>query len=214
MQTCRNSQPMPRFWPRRSPVMRWPMPSIRPSFLMSIWISSPGCVALVADDRGLGVEGREPAEPVAAQDQADGGDRPAELAGDRRAGQALAAQRHDLGLGRLAQPARAVVRPRRAVGQAGLALLACRARHLRTVLGVTPKAAATAARSTSRQPGAGPSGVDRWAWFLAFWWTSIRRLRAGVACVAATTFHLSPGWTTSILTNSSTVSHGRRLWLR
>ena len=27
---------------RRSPVMRWPMPSILPSFLVSMWISSPG----------------------------------------------------------------------------------------------------------------------------------------------------------------------------
>ena len=27
----------------RSPVMRWPTRSKRPSFLMSMWISSPGC---------------------------------------------------------------------------------------------------------------------------------------------------------------------------
>lgn len=31
-----------RAMPWRSPVMRWPMPSMRPSFLVSTWISSPG----------------------------------------------------------------------------------------------------------------------------------------------------------------------------
>ncbi len=44
MQTWTNSQPTPRrlLWPLRSPVMRWPTRSKRPSFLMSIWINSPG----------------------------------------------------------------------------------------------------------------------------------------------------------------------------
>lgn len=49
MQTWTNSQPAPLrlelrqvLWPVRSPVMRWPTRSKRPSFLMSMWISSPG----------------------------------------------------------------------------------------------------------------------------------------------------------------------------
>src|SRR6266849_2332651 len=44
--TWTNSQPMPRLllWPVRSPVMRWPIRSKRPSFLMSIWIISPGAL--------------------------------------------------------------------------------------------------------------------------------------------------------------------------
>ena len=64
-------------------------------------------LALVADDLGLGLERRQPAEPVPAQDQAHGGDRSAQPPRDRRPGQALAAQRQDLGLGRLVQPRRA-----------------------------------------------------------------------------------------------------------
>ena len=53
MQTWTNSQPMPRLllWPVRSPVMRWPTLSKRPSFLMSMWISLAGLLALVADHR-------------------------------------------------------------------------------------------------------------------------------------------------------------------
>jgi hypothetical protein len=43
MQTWTNSQPMPRVRARRSPVMRWPIPPMRPSFLMSRWRSCPGC---------------------------------------------------------------------------------------------------------------------------------------------------------------------------
>ena len=45
MQTCRYSHPMPRelLWPVRSPVTRCPGRSKRPSFLMSMWMSSPGC---------------------------------------------------------------------------------------------------------------------------------------------------------------------------
>ena len=78
-------------------------------------------VALVADDLGLGVEGREPSEATPAQDQPDGGDRPAEPAGDGGSGQALAAELHDLGHRGFAEPGRAVVRARRAVEQAGLA---------------------------------------------------------------------------------------------
>ncbi len=44
MQTWTNSQPTPRLllWPVRSPVMRWPILLKRPSFLMSMWIISPG----------------------------------------------------------------------------------------------------------------------------------------------------------------------------
>src|SRR3954469_24105666 len=49
MQTWTNSQPAPSplaralLCPLRSPVMRWPTWWKRPSFLMSMWMSSPGC---------------------------------------------------------------------------------------------------------------------------------------------------------------------------
>ena len=77
---------------------------------------------LVAHDLGLGVQGSEAAQAVAAQDQAYRGARPAEPARDGGARQPLPPQRQDLGLGRLAQPRRAGKRPRAAVAQAGLAL--------------------------------------------------------------------------------------------
>ena len=202
MQTCRKSQPVPRFWPRRSPVIRWPMPSIRPSFLMSMWISSPGCVALVAD-RSAGLGSRAPSRPSwwRRSTTTNGGDRTAELAGDRRAGQALAAQRARSRPRRPTQPGRAVVRPRGAIDQPGRTLIGVPVAPLAYGLGVMPKAAATEA---TLQPSARrwiisnrPCRVVR-----AFWWTSIRRLRVGVACVAATTFQLRPGWTTSIATTA------------
>ncbi len=44
MQTRTNSQPMPRWRltpPVCRPVIRWPTKPIRPSFLISIWMSSP-----------------------------------------------------------------------------------------------------------------------------------------------------------------------------
>jgi hypothetical protein len=79
-------------------------------------------LALVPDRPGLGVEGGQPVQAASAQGQAHGGDRPAEPSGDRWARQALASQRHDLGLRRPVQPGRAAPRPGRPVGQAGLAL--------------------------------------------------------------------------------------------
>jgi hypothetical protein len=97
--------------------------AVDPAELLDVEVDQlAGPCPLVADDLRLGVERLEPTEAVAAQDQAHGGDRAAEPAGDGGARQALAAQRQDLGLRRLAQAGWAVVRPGRAVGQAGLAL--------------------------------------------------------------------------------------------
>jgi hypothetical protein len=102
-------------------------------------------LTLVADHRRLGLERGPPPEAAAAQHEADGRDRPTEAAGDLWPGQALMAQRHDLGLDRVTEAARAPLRPRRAVGEPGLPRSAWRSRHLRTVFGSTPNAAATAA---------------------------------------------------------------------
>ena len=74
-------------------------------------------LALVADDLGLGLQSSEAAQPMAAQHQAHRGDRPAEPPRDRRPRQPPPPQRHDLGLGRLAQAPWADVRPRAAVAQ-------------------------------------------------------------------------------------------------
>ena len=108
MATCKYSRPRSAarrlLWPVRSPVMRCPIPS------------------LVAPDRRPDVEGGEPAQPAPAQHDADGGQRPAEAAGDRRAAQALTAQRLDLVLRLLGQPRRAAMRPGGAVDQAGRTL--------------------------------------------------------------------------------------------
>ena len=59
------------------------------------------------------------------------------------------------------QPARAGMRPRRAVGEAGLAFRACRSRHLPTVVAVTPAAAASRA---TVQPSARRSIIGRRPW--------------------------------------------------
>jgi hypothetical protein len=102
-------------------------------------------LALVADDRGLGVQRRLPAQPVAALDQADGGRRPAEPVGDGGAGEALPSQRRDRRLRRLVQPGRADPRPRAAIAQPGRSLGGVPGPPLATVLEVTPNAAATLA---------------------------------------------------------------------
>ena len=156
MQTCRKSQPVPRLLLAAPVAGDAVADAVDPAELLDVDVDQlAGLLPLVADDRGLGVERREPAEPEAAQDQADGGDRPAELARNGRAGQALAAQRLDLGLGGIAQPGRAAMRPRRAVGQPGLAFLRDSGRATcATVLGVTPKAAATAVDRPARQRAA------------------------------------------------------------
>ena len=135
-------------------------------------------LALVGEDLAVGEPGgvvdadvqEVPAEPMPAQDQAHGGDRPAQPARDGGAGQPLPPQRQDLGLGRLAQPSRAGMRPRVAVAQADFARAACQACPLRTVLAVTPKAAATSAtvlpsakRRTIRSRPLGVGGMARGA---------------------------------------------------
>src|SRR5207244_4463055 len=93
-------------------------------------------LALVADDLGLGVEGAKLAEAAAAQDPAHGRDRAAEPAGDGRPGQALAPEPVDLGYGRVVEAGRAALRPRRAVGQAGVARLGMAVTPLAHGLGV------------------------------------------------------------------------------
>jgi hypothetical protein len=65
-------------------AMRWPMPSMRPSFLVSMWSSSPGPARLVADYWRPGLEGRQSAEAEAPQHQADGRAGPLESARDLR----------------------------------------------------------------------------------------------------------------------------------
>src|SRR5712691_7415641 len=121
MQTWTNSQPMPRLllWPVRSPVMRWPMRSKRPSFLMSMWIIS---LALVAADRLDRVKRLQLVQPKPFENPADGGRRDAGCLGDLLAGPALAAQDFDLpSAHRRGWPGEAM-RPRGAIDQAGAAL--------------------------------------------------------------------------------------------
>ena len=57
-------------------------------------------LALIADDRGLGIQGGETSQAAAAQDATDGGGRALQPARDRGATEALAAQ------GRYAEAAR------------------------------------------------------------------------------------------------------------
>mgnify|MGYP006286533707 CR=1 FL=1 len=101
-------------------------------------------LALVADDRRPRLERAQPAETVAAQHAADRRDRPAEPACDHRGRQPLAAtptisasaaasSRRGLRCGRDERPA-----------SPATPSAAKRARHLRTVRGWTPCAAATA----------------------------------------------------------------------
>ena len=119
MQTWTNSRPTP--WlldcPVRSPVMRCPTRSKRPSFLMSKCDQLARTLALVAPHRRGRLQIAQPAEPQPLQDAADGGRRDAELGGDRLAGPALPAQLPDpRGHRRRRRPAQPV-RPRRAVDQ-------------------------------------------------------------------------------------------------
>jgi len=81
-----------------------------------------GPFPLVAVDLAGRVEGSELAEAEPAQRGPDGGDGPPELAGDGRAGEALAAQCRDLRLGRCGQSRRAAMRSGGAVAKARLAL--------------------------------------------------------------------------------------------
>ena len=120
--------------------------AVDPAELLDVEVDQlAGPCPLVAEDLRLGVERLEPTEAVAAQDQAHGGDRAAEPAGDGGAGQAWrrsarisagAASPRRVGLwcGRDERSARPASPSR-----------AWRAGHLRTVLGVTPAAAATRA---------------------------------------------------------------------
>lgn len=79
-------------------------------------------LALVANDGRAGVERRQPAETVPAQHGANRGKGPAELAGNARTTQAPTPQRDDGGFLGAGQPGRAVMRARRAIDQARLAL--------------------------------------------------------------------------------------------
>jgi hypothetical protein len=112
---------MPFFWPRRLPVMRWPMPSIRPSFLVSIVDEFARSRALIADHRRPWIEGGQAAEAEAPQDSADGGTRQGEASGDLWPGQPLAPQPLDLGDDPSRQAVPTSDRRRAAVGKRRLA---------------------------------------------------------------------------------------------
>src|SRR5512145_2085565 len=121
MATWTNSQPMPRLllWPVRSPVMRWPTRSNRPSLFDVEMEEFPRPLAFVAQHRCGRLQGAQPVQPQALEDAADGGRRDLDLERDLPAGAALAAEGGDLfdhggGSGPV-QPCR----PRAAVGQAG-----------------------------------------------------------------------------------------------
>jgi hypothetical protein len=114
MQTCTNSQPLPReaALPVRLPVMRWPIRSKRPSFLMSMWISSPGFGALVTAHRLGRLQRLQAVQTEPPKDTADGGRRDAQFGSDLPADQPPAAQRLDLALDRVNRSPRHVVRSR------------------------------------------------------------------------------------------------------
>src|SRR5215213_7437401 len=98
MQTWTNSQPAPSprdralLCPLRSPVMRWPTWWKRPSFLMSMWMSSPGVLAFVAPHRLGRLEVLEAAQAGALEDAADRSGRDPGGLGDVLAREAVAAQ--------------------------------------------------------------------------------------------------------------------------
>jgi hypothetical protein len=98
-QTWTNSQPVPPrlelrqvLWPVRSPVMRWPTRSKRPSFLMVDVDQLAGMVTLAAAGRRRWIQGLELAQAETLENTADrcGGD--TNLRGDMFAGPALPAQ--------------------------------------------------------------------------------------------------------------------------
>ena len=124
MATCRYSQPVPRCCSGRSVAGDAVADAVDPAELLDVDVDQlAGPLALVADDRGLGLEGGEAAEAEPAQHQARRS-RPARpswraMAGpDRRWRRSASISAVPLG----GQPRRAVVRPRGAVAQAGLAL--------------------------------------------------------------------------------------------
>ncbi len=90
---------------------------------------------------------------------------------------------------------------------------AWRSRHLRTVLGVTPAAAATRAtlQPSARRSDHQASTMRRGSGILV---DVHPGLRAGVASLAATAFQLGPGWTTSIATTASQGRSRRRVQSR
>jgi len=80
-----------------------------------------GQLALIPDDRRSRRQCREPAETSPSQHDANGGQRPANLAGYGWPGQTLPAQGLYLLFRLLAQPGRAATRSGRAIGQTSLA---------------------------------------------------------------------------------------------
>lgn len=102
----------------RRGAMRWPMPSILPSFRVDV-DQFARMFAFVADDGRPDLESRQSAKPAAAQNKSNRRDRPPHLPGYRGPGQALAAQSLDLVFSRRRQPGRARARTRRAIHQAG-----------------------------------------------------------------------------------------------
>ncbi len=97
METCTNSQPLPRLllWPRRLPVMRWPI-LIEAAELLDVDVDQlAGPLALVAPDRLGRLQGLDPVEAQSLEDAANGGRRDCRSRlGDLLAGAALTAQRN------------------------------------------------------------------------------------------------------------------------
>src|SRR4051812_3841884 len=97
--------------------------AVDPAELLDVDVDQlAGVLALVTDDRGLGLKGGEAVEPEPTQCQAHRRAGQAELAGNGRAGAALAAQGLDPGGDLDSLLRRAAMRPRGAVAQPGLAL--------------------------------------------------------------------------------------------
>ncbi|AJP72611.1 hypothetical protein TS85_13770 [Sphingomonas hengshuiensis] len=101
----------PRLLDCRSPVIRWPTRSKRPSFFDVDVDAFAGVLTLITADRFGGFKIAQPAEAEPREYPADGGWRDADGDGDLLAGDALTAQRGDLlsdgGRCRLTQPVRA-----------------------------------------------------------------------------------------------------------
>ncbi len=130
-------------------------------------------LALIANDRRLGIEGGETPEAMPSHGKADGGGRVLQPARDDGAIKALAAAVFDPLAEVVGHAAGTMMEPAGTVARTVLAITVCRSRHLRTVFGPTPCAAAMAVMD---QPLA-----RRWiinnrlcgvVW--ASWWMSIR----------------------------------------
>src|SRR6516225_10258484 len=97
--------------------MRWPIPAMRPSFYGVKVDQLAGAFALVAHDRGLLIERRQPVQTQPAQNPANRGHRHAEVAGDLRPAHPLPPQPLDFAHAVARGTVLAVMRRRAAVTQ-------------------------------------------------------------------------------------------------